>query len=124
MLSEAEDVAAKKAEYSSYDHIFGEDWFMAEVRFLKSAAKFLKKSKDKQLKKLYQEAIDKICQDYTIGHAKSGDLNGIYGYDIYYNKTNHELVYTVEYVNYQIIVVIMAGTRENFYDELKRYMIN
>ena len=78
---------------------------MAEVRFLKSAAKFLKKSKDKQLKKLYQEAIDKICQDYTIGHAKSGDLNGIYGYDIYYNKINHELAYTVEYVNYQIIVV-------------------
>ena len=97
---------------------------MAEVRFLKPAAKFLKKLKDKQLKKLYQEAIDEICQDYTIGQAKSGDLNGVYGYDIYYNKTNYELAYTVEYVDDQVIVIIMAGTRENFYDELKRYMKN
>ena len=97
---------------------------MAEVRFLKPAAKFLKKLKDKQLKKLYQEAIDEICQDYTIGQAKSGDLNGVYGYDIYYNKTNYELAYTIEYVDDQIIVIIMAGTRENFYDELKRYMKN
>ena len=46
--------------------------------------------KDKKLKSLYQE-------------AKTGDLNGFYGYDIYYNKTNGEL-----------IVVVMAGTRENF----------
>ena len=97
---------------------------MAEVRFLKPAANFLKKLKDKQLKKLYQEAIDDICQDYTIGQAKSGDLSGVYGYDIYYNKTNYELAYTVEYVDDQVIVIIMAGTRENFYDELKRYMKN
>ena len=30
----------------------------------------------------------------------------------------------VEYTDDKIIVVIMAGTRENFYDELKRYMKN
>lgn len=54
--------------------------------------------------------------------AKTGDLAGVFGYDIYYNKTNYELAYTVEYVNDKIVVVIMAGTRENFYDELKRYM--
>lgn len=95
---------------------------MAEVRFLPPAAKFLKKLKDKKLKKLYQEAIDRICVDYTVGEAKIGDLSGIYGYDIYYNKTNYELAYRVEYVDDEIIVVIMAGTRENFYDELKRYM--
>lgn len=95
---------------------------MAEVRFLPPAAKFLKKLKDKKLKKLYQEAIDEICADYTVGEAKTGDLSGIYGYDIYYNKTNYELAYRVEYVDDEIIVVIMAGTRENFYDELKRYM--
>lgn len=95
---------------------------MAEVRFLPPAARFLKKLKDKKLKKLYQDAIDEICADYTVGEAKVGDLSGIYGYDIYYNKTNYELAYRVEYVDDEIIVVIMAGTRENFYDELKRYM--
>lgn len=95
---------------------------MAEVRFLPPAAKFLKKLKDKKLKTLYREAIDKIRENHTIGEAKSGDLSGVYGYDIFYNKTNYELAYTVGYVENKVIVVIMAGTRENFYEELKRYL--
>ena len=95
---------------------------MAEVRFLPPAAKFLKKLKDKKLKTLYREAIDKIRENHTIGEAKSGDLSGVYGYDIFYNKTNYELAYTVEYVENKVVVVIMAGTRENFYEELKRYL--
>ena len=95
---------------------------MTEVRFLPPAAKFIKKLKDKKLKLLYQEAIDKIRDDHTVGEEKNGDLSGVYGYDIYYNKTNYELAYTVEYQEGKIIVVILEGTRENFYDELKRYM--
>lgn len=95
---------------------------MTEVRFLPPAARFLKKLKDKKLKMLYREAIDKIREDHTVGTAKVGDLSGIYGYDIFYNKTNYELAYRVEYVENQIIVVILAGTRENFYEELKRYI--
>lgn len=95
---------------------------MTEVRFLPPAAKFIKILKDKKLKMLYQEAVDRICEDHTVGEAKTGDLSGVYGYNIYYNKTNYELAYTVEYQEDKIIVVIMAGTRENFYDELKRYM--
>ncbi len=95
---------------------------MTDVRFLPSAAKFIKKLKDKKLKMLYQEAIDKIREDHTVGEAKIGDLSGVYGYDIYYNKTNYELAYAVEYLEDKVIVVIMAGTRENFYDQLKQYM--
>ncbi len=95
---------------------------MTEVRFLPPAAKFIKKLKDKKLKNLYQAAVDKIREDYTIGEAKTGDLSGIYGYDIYYNKINYELAYTVEYLENVVVVVIMAGTRENFYDQLKQYM--
>lgn len=97
---------------------------MTEVKFLPPAAKFLKKLKDKKLKALYQETIDKICEDHLAGELKTGDLAGVYGYDIYYNKTNYELAYTVEYVEDKVIVVIMAGTRENFYDQLKQYMRN
>jgi mRNA-degrading endonuclease RelE of RelBE toxin-antitoxin system len=95
---------------------------MAEVRFMPPAARFLKKLKDKQLKALFQEAIDKILMDPTIGDPKTGDLSGIYGYDIYYNKTNYELAYRIELVDDTLIVVIMAGTRENFYEALKRYI--
>ena len=95
---------------------------MTEKRFLSPAAKFIKKLKDKKLKMLYQEAVDSIREDHTIGKAKIGELSGIYGYDIYYNKTNYELAYTVKYLENKIIVVIMAGTRENFYDQLKQYI--
>ena len=81
-----------------------------------------KKVKEKNLKVLFQKAIDNIRQDPTIGEVKVGDLSGIYSYDIYYNKTNYELAYTVVYEADRIIVVVMAGTRENFYKELKKYM--
>ena len=51
--------------------------------------KISEKLTDKKLKSLYKEAIEMICEDYSIGEEKTGDL---------------------------------AGTRENFYEELKRYM--
>ena len=99
------------------------------LRILPPAAKFLKKLKDKKLKGLYADAIDLILEDPFIGEEKTGDLRGIRGYDIFYNKTNYELAYTIEYVQNadsgepEMIVVIMAGTRENFYEELKRYWV-
>lgn len=95
---------------------------MTQLKLLPPAARFLKKIKDKQLKNMFQHAIDEILLDHRVGNAKTGDLSGILGYDIYYNKTNYELAYTVEYVDDKVIVVIMAGTRENFYEALKRYM--
>ena len=102
---------------------------MANLIILPPAAKYLKKLKDKRLKKLYQDAIDDICADPSVGDPKHGDLEGVLGYDIYYNKINYELAYTVEeHVNEEsgeteTVVVIMVGTRENFYDELKRYWL-
>ena len=95
---------------------------MYEVIFLPAARNYLKKIRDKNLKKLLKNAIDDIAEDYTIGEPKTGDLAGIYGYDVFYNKTNYEISYTVEEVNEEIVVIIMVGTRENFYNELKRYI--
>ena len=68
---------------------------MAELRALPPAAKFLKKMKDKKLKELYKKAIDAILEDPTIGEEKTGDLKGVWGYDIYHNRINYELAYTV-----------------------------
>lgn len=64
---------------------------MTEVRFLPSAAKFLEKLKDKKLKQLYKEAIDRIRKEHPVGEEKTGDLQGVYEYDIYYNKTSYEI---------------------------------
>lgn len=46
----------------------------------------------------------------------------VYCYDVYYSKTNYELTYRIYEDDGQMVVVILAGARENFYDELKRYM--
>ena len=94
---------------------------MPELRFLPAAGKYLKKLKDKGLKEKFHEAIQTILEDPFVGEAKKGDLEGIFCLDIFYNKTNYELAYAVYQEEVQIIVVIMAGTRENFYDSLKRY---
>ena len=95
---------------------------MSKVVILPPAAKFFKKLKDKKLLSLFHQAINLICEDYTIGSPKTGDLRGIYGYDIFYNKTNYELAYRVEVVDDVTVIILMANTRENFYDELKRYI--
>ena len=92
---------------------------MPQVQILPPAAKFLNELKDKKLKSLYKEDIEMICEDYSIGEEKTSDLAGMYGYDIYYNKTNYELAYRVRQLDDLIIIVIMAGTRENFYEEVK-----
>jgi len=95
---------------------------MHKLIILPPAAHFLKKIKEKPLKSAFQKAIDNILQNPYIGDLKTGDLSGVYCCDVFYNKTNYELAYTIIEENDEIVVVILAGTRENFYNELKRYM--
>lgn len=94
------------------------------VKYSPAIEKYFKKLKDKKLKEKYKNAIDLITKDYRIGNLKTGDLSGIYSYDIFYNRTNYELAYSVRVENDEIIIFILAGTRENFYEELKRYLKN
>ena len=95
---------------------------MYEFRFLPPAEKYLKKVKEKGLKTAFRRALEEINADPYIGELKTGDLAGIYGYDVYYNKTNYELAYRIYEESGALVVVILAGTRENFYQQLKRYM--
>jgi len=96
---------------------------MLRVTYLPIAEKYFKKLKDKQLKIAFKEAVTSIRENPEIGEAKTGDLSGIYSLDVYHNRINYELAYRIyEDENGDIIVIIMAGTRENFYKELKRYM--
>lgn len=102
---------------------------MIKIVFLPPVMKYFKKLKDKQLKKLFQHKVDEILADPLIGEEKKGDLRGIRCCDIYYNRTNYELAYTLEYVVDEVtgerttVIVIMTGTREKLYDELKRYWL-
>ena len=95
---------------------------MYELQYMKSAEKYFKKIREKGLKAAFRTALQTIAENPYTGKSKTGDLSGVYGYDVYYNKTNYELAYRIEYYDNKIVVVIMAGTRENFYDALKRYL--
>ncbi|WP_434511249.1 type II toxin-antitoxin system RelE/ParE family toxin [Desulfitobacterium sp. AusDCA] len=97
---------------------------MPKLVILSPAARFLKKLKEKPLKDLFRKTVDEILIDPNIFEFKSGDLSGIFCCDIYYNKTNYELAYTLVETPTETIVIVLAGTRENFYEELKRYMKN
>ncbi len=96
---------------------------MLPVVYLPPAEKYFKKLKDKKLKKSFKEAVLSIREDSEIGKAKSGDLRGLYTLDLYYNRINYEIAYRITRLNARhVVVIVMAGTRENFYTELKRYL--
>ena len=95
---------------------------MYEVVFLPKAEKELKKIKDKNLKEKFRQAIIRISENPYIGEPKKGDLSGIFGYDVFYNKTNYEISYKIYELENKRVVVILIGTRENFYKELKKYI--
>ena len=95
---------------------------MYELQYLPAAQRYFKKIKEHGLKNVFRNALSRISADPYIGKMKTADLTGLYGYDVYYNKTNYEISYRIYEENNKKVVVIMAGTRENFYKELKRYM--
>ncbi len=96
---------------------------MLPVTYMPSAEKYFRKLKDKNLKKEFKNAISQIRNNPNIGESKTGDLKGISCLDLFYNKTNYEIAYRLARLeNGDIVVIIMAGTRENFYKELKRYL--
>ena len=93
---------------------------MYEIQFSAVAQKYFKKLRDKKLKNVFYEALHKISENPYIGAQKSGDLTTVYGYDVRYNGVNYELAYLVSEIEGKMIVILLAGTRENFYEELKR----
>ena len=94
-----------------------------EVQLLPPARRYLKKLKDKKLRKLFDDAIEVIREDPTAGQVKTGDLAGVYVYGVHYNKTEYRVAYMVDYKpDGSLSIIVMIGVHENFYEELKRYV--
>jgi hypothetical protein len=89
---------------------------------MKPAERYFKKLREKGLRISFREALSRIAANPYIGDLKIGDLAGIYCLDVYYNKTNYEIAYRIYEEDGQLVVIILAGTRENFYNEVKRFM--
>lgn len=94
---------------------------MYDLYFSPPAERYFKKLKENPLKEAYKTALLEIKKNPYIGQPKRGDLAGIYGFDLKYQGISYEIAYTIREVNGKKVVVLLAGTRENFYQQLKRY---
>ena len=93
---------------------------MYDISYSKSAERYFKKLKDKGLRTAFKSAIDILADNPYTGSQKTGDLRGIYGYDVRHSGVSYEIAYRIYEERDRLVVVILAGTRENFYEELKR----
>lgn len=94
-------------------------------KLTKRAAKELKKIRktDRHLFIKIDEAIQTIRENPYAGEAKKGDLKGYFCMDIHHMRTNYELCYGLEEdENGKLILIVLMGPRENFYDQIKRYL--
>jgi len=95
---------------------------MYDIKFSSAAERYFKKIKERGLKEAYRAALDRLRFDPYVGQAKRGDLAGFYGYDLSYAGISYEIAYVIYENDTELIVVVLAGTRENFYEQLKRYI--
>ncbi|RAM60322.1 plasmid stabilization protein [Mesotoga sp. SC_4PWA21] len=91
---------------------------MFEVRFSSVAFKYFKKLKERELTEKYYRVILEIGDDPYAGEKKTGDLSGVYCKHFIYKKTKYEVAYRI-YDETEVVVIVLAGTRENFYKQLK-----
>ena len=90
----------------------------------KRVVKYLKKLKDKQLKRKFVDKIyNDIANDPYSGDRKHGDLKEFYAYGFKYNKTNYRIAYTIN-DDGEIVIVVLTGSHEKFYEQLKRIAKN
>lgn len=84
----------------------------------KHVIKYLKKVKEKPLKERFLNMIyDEIAVDPYSGSQKTGDLSGIWSKGFNYAGTTYRIAYEIE--ENMVIPVLLCGTHENFYEQLK-----
>ncbi|MPL67828.1 hypothetical protein SDC9_13531 [bioreactor metagenome] len=91
---------------------------MYELVILNSAAQSLKKL-DKPVRTTLINALDKIGENPFIGDRLKGDLATIYSYHLKVSGTEYRIAYQIKEQEI-LVVIVKIGTRENFYEELRK----
>lgn len=92
-----------------------------DVQPSKQVVKYLKKIKEKKLREKFVSVIyDEIATNPYSGEQKSGDLTNIWTKGFIYQKTSYRIAYVIE--EDCVIPILLAGTHENFYEQLKRFL--
>ncbi len=89
---------------------------MRKVFQTSAFAKAKKKLHKKQIAELDRE-IHKILTDPEIGVQKRGDLQGVY---VYKCKITNQLFLIAYQFNEKTLTLLMLGSHENFYRDLKK----
>ena len=91
---------------------------MYELVVINSAARQLKKY-DKPIRNKIISALDKIAENPFIGEVLKGNLSILYSYHIKVTGVEYRIAYQIKEQEL-VVVIIQMGTRENFYEELRK----
>lgn len=91
---------------------------MYELVVLHMAARQLKKFDD-HIRTRIVYTLEKIAESPRKGEILKGDLIAIYSWHVKIKSIDYRIAYQIKEQE-QIIFVMLIGTRENFYDELKK----
>ena len=90
------------------------------------------KKQHKPLQLAIEDAVEDVCNDPNIGEQKTGDLQGIWVYKFTFKAQQYLIAYRpptddelrAEGVDIELLVIdfYQAGTHENFYATLKKYL--
>lgn len=84
-----------------------------EIVFLRQPYRFIKKA-DKKLKAKIKEEVLNISNNPKIGAQLSGKLKNLRSHHFRFIRTQYRIAYTIK----NNLLIIVIGTRENFYRDL------
>ncbi len=84
--------------------------------------RYLKKIKEKTLLLKYKTIISKIQRQPYDGEIKAGYLSRIYCMAFRYSGAKYEVAYKIYEEDNPVVIIMLANKRENFYEQLKRYL--
>jgi len=74
------------------------------------------------LKELFDLHIPRICEAPATGDQLYGELQGVFSYHFQKNRVDYRIAYITDDVE-KIVTIVMVGTRERFYETLKRRVL-